>query len=1677
MATEFGQQVLETELTPEARRNAARQVQEVSDQGAGPVAVDPVTFIDGPITKLSTDESRGIGPLSSPPPMAPVALDSATDSAITETLAEGQQVSLEARIANNAAALGAFDPTADSINNVVIEAAKRQFEEGIIQKSLGFDILLDPNTPLQQKQDILRRSMRLMDLRKATLRENVAWDLVTKGFGGQTGDFLSGVRQQFDIAEIQNLRENAREPVIQETRNVLNAAVAGYGWDSFGEAVADLSIQEMTPIYNVATKIGLTREVMDAMGMPKGDKPWFLLGSGRHNIRAFLTDLSDDERLDAITAYVQVIDRLKEDPANGWWLRKFNVLELSEAILSDDVINGTANNDVWDKWFGNFEAAAEAVFTGFVAKRVGKFVRGVFTANEEVFTINRVARQAANRRAQTKLNNATRGKVADEQGAGATAVDTSLDMPRPSEFVDDRVVLLPGVAETVARTERIAGKLHEATAGRLARVLGPDGRANTADKLLDTMQLGNRAEAVPAMSIIEETADGVHARVVLSKTGQESWRSLDELIPDLAALDPDLEVFRILRRGDDGKLVEVPLDDVDFAKRVTQKDLTNPERSILDDEFFLEFDEFRAYHPADKTAFTEKSLRNTFVPRVLLTPNAKHGDDIYGAFQDAHLTEAVVNKLTTKMFDPYYKLNLADKRVVGRLYEWAEDFGKTEGRSPNLYDFLGEHPDMTPKQMSGLVALNRGYEVQFELLDRRMFLEFNGLGYKTARPRDGALPRFHGKALDQAEVKASEQLLNPVTGEYRVFEPTELARIYNDGGSVMKLDVTIDVAKSNGKLKSSFVVLHGNDYNVGKLSRSPLEHYPGYSFRFYDNPYFINKVHKGVQVDGKRVAGDHSEAFRSAGSQLEAEGYLGRIADRVEGPDGVKRWIDKDDGVTEYSFSTASDLSQTDRTLAQKQALQREGRLFWDSRNRNALPDVYGNTTPMVDFTKSIEKGTRLAARQNAEEDVMRALKNAFNQEYGTGPNRLIKVTDLKAKGPAAIIADLKTQLSNAVDKTMKARLTQAIERAQYIKQMSGVQSGATPWMRKQVLRMAVGVDRFVSNRGFKSTSAKPANRAVERFAQTMDPMRKMRSVAFNLFMVLRPFRQAVLQASQTLFLAGIDPVYVLSGKGHIDSIAMKLALRKIHQADFSDVGYSFPKIAKMMGLKTDELKLLIKKLDDEGIVDIVGAHTFSGGSSEFRRVALPKEGSLASTAWYGAKAATNGTLGFLKKAGFEFGESINKIGSYNIAWRRVMKNKKYKSLKQLTDDDWRQVVDDTENLSLAMTQPNAAGYQQGIWSVTTQFLAFTHKLTLAMLGQNPALSAKEVTRMWVMSTGLFGARAVGLRDEVEENLRAMGLGDSAHDNTGSINGETLVDILSVGAIQTFANKVIKSAGAEPVDTENFTPVPNMKQIYQMTIESFVKDPSIWNTLGPFGNRVKGFMAGLDYVMYSLESGEIGENDQTTLLRIMDTFARNMVPQWSDISSSWLAHETGKLYSNSGEHLEISPSDFNLFLRGTLGVRTEQETSLWDLRDKVYSSDEIVGSIIKDLRKMVKNNHFRYERGDITQKVYYDSARAVARLAKLAPEGRRMEVIEGVWLEDYFVDDDPSQSPMNLIVDAMLLGRVSKGQALQKINELGLSPSQKQMALDFADEVYSEDLLSDEDLRKQVLEQLPTIRD
>lgn len=1615
----------------------------------------------------------------------------ANDTAHIEVLATGNKDEFMTRSALNRKGQGAFTRNeGGTVENTVINFLKDQVTKGLITEEIGLDTI--DTLPPEQRTARALFAIKKADLSEATQKDIVTYQLFLNGFGNLPNDAVDKMYNQYTFPEIEQLRNISKQERISLLRSTVDSYVAGQGWSNWGHAIADTSAQELIPIYNVMSKMAITRTMLDSVGIAKGDQPKFLLGEARKLVRDALVAMPANQRQAAVEELIREVSKLQSDPHYGLAIRQFGILENFEAVFTEGVLTGEDSNDSWDRFFGNFESAAEGLFSVLALARVGgKGVKSLFRSGDAV-TAARVARETGNRAFQTRIEREFTGDVAREFGLDPDDMATAR-LARPQEFVDDRTVHLPGVKETNERLDRLEGKIMEANAGRFTRVLNASDKSNTADKALEDLDLGDQAVVAPGMSTIEELDDGVQVRAVIAKHGESGWAGFDELLPDLLSLDPNLEALTLLRRGEDGKLVEVPLTPVDLARIATTKpealsdadliarsgqaesDLeflilereaarragsTRTSDEVLGDEYFLQYDHFRAYHPTDKVAFGDKALRNTAIPFPLLTPNAKFGDEIVGAFQENYLQQERVGRLFENMYAPFYQLSAKDKKAVAHVYEWSEDFGKEFGEAPSLYDTLAQFPDMTQKQQLGLLALRRGMDTQYEVFNRRLYLEWNGLGFKTATPVDPSAARYHGKPLKEAEVRTGGTVYDPVKQEQVQVTKEGLATIYNDGGTILELDVPIDVPGTNGAHKARRVLIDGNDYKVGNLSVNPLEYYPGYSYRFYEDPYYIVKRQKGVSVDGAIKAGDDIDetAIKTAGSQLEAERFLGRMGTRTVDASGNVMYVDKEG--FEYVIQRSADLAQTDQVFRQRQALQREGRLFWDHRNRDRLADVNGNQSEIMDFVKALERGTRLGARVNQEEDIMRATKNAFVNEY----RDLLDAGDFAKKPASAIIEDLRVQLRNAANTTEhRERIRGALEIAKYIRQMEGVDSAAVPWMRAQVLRLAVWTDRMLNGTGLK-----PGKLGyIEKKVATADPIRASRSAAFHAFMVFRPFRQALLQMAQPLFLAGIDPLYVVSGKGLSDSIALRAGYWRFVDSG-ADAGYSNKALAKMMGLSKTEYTRLLERFEESGALDVVDVHSFAGGTNRFRKTSLPKD-TVTSKALYGVRATGNAVIGTFKKVGFDFGEGMNKVATFNVAWRRVMKEKGYKSLLDLTDDDWKRVNLDTENLSLAMTRPNNAGYQSGLLAVTTQFLAFTHKVALTMLFQNPALKNKDVLKMYLGSFTLFGANMFGARDLVREQLTGMGFQDILDQNLPGQPGTTVTDLLSAGLIQTVINKLMET----PIDTENFTPVLNVKQFAEMTIEGIIANPA-QGMLGPFGNRASAFLDGLEFSRQIATNTDMPPGDK--FIFSADMMMKKVFPQYNDITMAHIGYKMGRLYHSTGESIDLQPTWEAMVARGLFGARTTQEMAFYRGQDIIRDSDAIVRDMIMENRRFLKQYIFLYRERKIDRDLFHDAARIVGMMARQAPDGRVEEVIQGSMLAK-FDDDDPDKMPASLLAEAMMEQKLTAAQAKDQINQYITDPVERELMHGWIDDSYDERILSQEEGRKRMIEQNPNIRD
>jgi len=962
------------------------------------------------------------------------------------------------------------------------------------------------------------------------------------------------------------------------------------------------------------------------------------------------------------------------------------------------------------------------------------------------------------------------------------------------------------------------------------------------------------------------------------------------------------------------------------------------------------------------------------VPRAILPPNAKFGDEIYGNFLRAYMAEQTIIKNFEVMFTPFYKMGLKDKQFVTSTFEWMEDFGKEFGRSPELSDIYSKYDGITPTQISGMVALRTGMDTMHELFNRRLYREFKANGYQTARPSQSNLPTYHGSVLGRADVR-SGAVLDPMSGDLIAMSTREMDDFYNAGGRIMKLDIAVDVPKRTNAQADLVKIDAADGYTVGDLSTRPLKYHPGYNMRFYDDPYYVIKKKTGTTLNGAAQPGGRGiskEAIWTAGSQLEAEQKIRRI---------------KAEPGVEWEVVRAKDISQTESTLLQKQSIHREGRMFWDERNAERLPDVNGNRAKLEDPIKSTEKGIALAARQLAGEDLMKSMKGAFEAEYA---DDFIKRGVFENSSMGEIVAYLTAKKRNSTDKLLKKRYQDAIDLVKYFRLMQGVESNAIPALREAVIGLAHTI-----NAGTGGTAlGNKVFGSIEKWGQQMDPLRNMRSVAFNAFMVIRPIRQAILQSAQIAYLAPLKPTYVASPKFFRDAFGLRRGIATLRKSGFDD-GLSVKKAAKAMGLSTKEYRLLIKEFDRSGLVDLVDVHSFSGGARRHSKIALPD--SPVGHIGYRAKQATLGTRDWLQRVGFDFGERNNVTFTYNLALRRTMDDNGYKSVLDLTRGDWDKLKVDASNLALGMVRPNNFGYQSGALSVGTQFLSFSHKAMLGLLGANPAISSRDALKIVMGTYLLYGANMFGARDMVETQLKLMGVSDRPIPGMGEA---TLVDFLSAGVIETALNEFGKltTDDYKDLDLSFLAPGVDLDRIIEMQVETLVDQP--WKVVfGPFGNIFSKTLSGLEFIDW-YKSGKPDADPADKYIVAGDAMLRGAIPQYNDLVMSYMGYQLGLWYSASGEALPLRPTMNGLLARGMFGGRTREELTYYRLQNAKYDSDEFYNEIVRANKAHMIRLIGRWRDGTMTKEEVRENVMMLTNLMEEFPEGRKVQVLKASLLED-----------------------------------------------------------------------------
>tara|TARA_R100000808_G_scaffold3330_2_gene11915 strand:- start:1045 stop:6000 length:4956 start_codon:yes stop_codon:yes gene_type:complete len=1398
---------------------------------------------------------------------------------------------------------------------------------------------------------------------------------------------------------------NIRFQLTQQARDISNDFIANKGWadgspiETFADMGLDVLIQDFTPFANIISRVGLAKE-MAALSDTKINWYNILPGSIGAAIRENLVAMSPQEQRDTIEYMSKELNKALKSPTYGPAMTRYNLVEQWSSVFNDEVLMQGDPKDTVDEWARNIEAVLDGFLYSFILAKMAlkTSIKGLMYIGDHVEAL-KVARHSHNGEAVQALTQMLKNDdVAGKFGIEIEdTVFAGIVKPKVKEIVDSIPFLPEDFREVATHHKKELYKLaNDATVRVQMQLTDSSIKKAILDRLKIVEEASSYGSVWSKMSTIKlnELGGGVEITATIGKTDTKPFDSLSEAAEVALELDPGLDYFTIAKLNDAGVLEPLTLNSKqlnDYLKGTVKPQMIsgmNPSTSkVTQPKYFLQYIDNRPWNPIDAHMFTPDSISQSMF-RFLFTPNYKFGSEFFNPFSLGYKDQQRAARLLKELAEPWDALKPADKQLVQSMFETAEEWGKANNQVIPIEELATRFGlDATSDQIVGFVALRNMYDTMNEMLQIRIYNEWKAANYKTARPLNKEMASYSGKVFPDGEApvgKAKSKLpndknqykleaLDPETFTLVPLDKTFVDDLYANGGKIMEVEIPIELGKKATK-SSSYIILKPEVYRIGDLTRAPLHYQAGYSFRFYDDPYFIFRTTttlvNGIPTLSKR-------AYMTAATSRSADRAVRELQNNLA--DGT------------YTKERANDLAQVDSDLYQKQVFQMEGRLFYDSRMRDRLTDTTGNLASIEDPALAIERGIQLLAREISNTNPLAAAKRAWMGTYGEKAKQILRRdVDLEKEPLNTLQSALKEETKNLVglDRT---NMLDAIEYIKYFRLTEGTMGGwATTGLRSGLTRLAESME---SKSG--GTYNRAPWRGVQKWAQTTQPIRTAKSTAFTMFMRLRPFRQFILQSAQPLFLAAIDPAYFATGRIINDTMALLQGATIVRRGQQA-IPIKTKALAASMGMSTKEFLFLSKQFDRSGLTDLVDLVDYTGKvvKKSAKATRLPTEGSFISKASYYTKRVFTNAAD-MAGSGFRLGETNNLAATYMLAIRRYMKSKNIKSVLEIDPKAFDHIRVDASNLALAMIKPNNMVYQTGLFGLTTQFLSFQHKALLALFMKNPAITKSQALKMWATGTLLYGGDFIGHAAFVSAVLRDSGL-DWANHTIIPDTEYTVADLITEGLIQSSINQIGNTLSEDWIDLDfkSFSPGPDAERM-ELLITGVFDDP-LGKVLGPAGS-IMGSLSESIGLAQTMASGYQGMPPLEAFIGMADVVVAGLIPQYSDIQRALLMAKFQREFTKLGEPLELESTFNTVMARLFVGVGTEQYTAYRHINEKIYEDAKEYSDLVNRTSDHINIILDRHYGGELSYKRASDALRFVVDVWDEIPYGRRAEFERAIY--------------------------------------------------------------------------------
>jgi len=942
-------------------------------------------------------------------------------------------------------------------------------------------------------------------------------------------------------------------------------------------------------------------------------------------------------------------------------------------------------------------------------------------------------------------------------------------------------------------------------------------------------------------------------------------------------------------------------------------------------EYYVELAYDYYFRPDDKLLFGDYPVLSPAglgrAGRHLLTPSAQFSPEVYSPFVANVLSEQALSSSLDRIVTPLFQMSRDVRRNVGEIYDWTYTKSiEQNGKPVSISQIRERFPDVTADELHGYSLLREFYRTLYDVQNQRLYKDYASRGYKTLTNNEGTV-QIHGEPLKREYFKTHSRggtvsVYDPVSGSTRKLKTKDINTIYNAGGSIIRTDLPI----SAGDKAYHKLVLFDNEvdaFRIRPLNQNPLKRYEGYYPRMYEDHYYINRTVRNATLDGQPHTQTHT--VRIAGTKKEAEEFVRRM--NAKYPD------------QEWSWSDGARFSTKDRIAKDLEAMQVEGRLFFDDRQNAPLMNINGTPADIVDPVNMVQRSSRMVSRQVAVEDLVKSMKNAFGTQYG---HLLEKPLD---QVPASQVHEqLKHQMLEGETDTIRKQASDALNLWDYIRVQEGNMDNAPKWFRRQAVAAAEFVHETMHGvKGFNRPST-----WLFRNAHKAAPIETAKQLAFIDFIVTRPVRQVALQASQHLFVQSIAPEYI--GRMQRDMVLLLEGAKRtsLAQAYGKDVGdFLVKRNATMMGLTEEEYLTLVHQFEISGNLQSVNMHSLAGDLPKATTVTpLSKAGDVAQTAWRTATAAP--VREGMQRYGFDLGEQLNLSGSYMLAIHEFKKSTG-KTIGQFTKDDWKAISIQGNNYALSMNRANSPKWQTGIFSLPLQFMSFTQKTLLtgirgmgktgAKYG-NKAVTTLEARKILAGQMLLFGGAGFGLKDWASEYayqaMEAAGLVDHPQ-------AQMVGELLASGMLDMSLDMMLTLATSDDTDLawdEYLAPGGNILQTAQDYWDAAWGQPILETAMGASGATTSRILQGVQLAHTIMNYEVEGRTDAQRLSHVKDELLAGAFSGYSDYYKAKLAYKTGHWIDRSGNKSAWTPTMTEILAKGIAGLNSERYLTEYKIRDE-----------------------------------------------------------------------------------------------------------------------------------------------